>query len=595
MTKQLHRLAKHANELSKLVFAGCLILGATLLNAQTAIPVSNGDFELPGDVKHSVWSEVPGWSTDGPNVDSGVEPNGGAGSGGWTGFLHNKDASAFNLTGHVIASGENYRLTLDAWDIYYGLDNFQVTLYYDTGDGTRNVLATDTFNAASGLELLASATGPSIGANLGIELDAQAGGNPGWENNGWTGIDNVALTYSTFSSNANLSNISLSGGGTLSPTFASSKIKYTGFLPAGTTSVTPTVTKSDTNASVSGDGPVDVTSGYGMSQIVVTAEDGVSQKTYTVYYVVYDATTMNHSYTFDVDATDSTGSADGVLNGATIVGGKAILDTDGDFVSLDAAAIGINAYNSVTVEAYITASNVVFGGNGNTTVFYFGNNDPSNDWKGYDYLYAQGTVGNGNSRAAISTTGILDGDPWVDENGISGPALNDAALHHVVLTGTQTALTFYVDGASQGTVSFTGTNALSALGTELAWLGKNGYQYDPTWQGEIDAYYIYSGVMDPATVASRANSYVLGVNDFNIKNAYKLYPNPSNGGDFSIKLDNSKFGSSVNVKVYDILGKMVLNNDFDTKSNTIEVKQNLKSGLYLVRLDNVATTRLIVK
>ena len=94
----------------------------------------------------------------------------------------------------------------------------------------------------------------------------------------------------------------------------------------------------------------------------------------------------------------------------------------------------------------------------------------------------------------------------------------------MVLTGTQTALTFYVDGASQGTVSFTGTNALSALGTELAWLGKNGYQYDPTWQGEIDAYYIYSGVMDPATVA-RITSYNVCYTKLLRENTYKLSSN----------------------------------------------------------------------
>lgn len=225
-----------------------------------------------------------------------------------------------------------------------------------------------------------------------------------------------------------------------------------------------------------------------------------------------NAQTLMHSYNFQGNANDGTGSANGTLeNGASYhPSGKVILN-DGQYISLDATSIAINTYSAVTIEAYVTASNVTFGGNGNATLFYFGNNDPAATWKGYDYLYAQGTTGNSDGTAAISTPGNV-GDPWTHEDKVTGPALNDASLHHVVVTLDATTMTYYVDGANQGSVSYTGSNAISALGTELAWIGKAGYTGDPTWQGVIDEFNIYDGAMDEGTVASRAAAYLGGTN-----------------------------------------------------------------------------------
>ncbi|RKD90908.1 PKD domain-containing protein [Mangrovibacterium diazotrophicum] len=158
----------------------------------TAIAIENGDFQLPGTGKIPNWETVPGWSSDTQVNDSGVD--GPDGNGNFWGYLWNKEPEVYQLTNHVIAEGEEYKITLDAWDAWSGGDNFTVTLYYNNGDGIRQVIETHTFETlGTGLEFVTMATSASVGGRLGIQLKANAIGNLGWLNNGWTAFDNVKL------------------------------------------------------------------------------------------------------------------------------------------------------------------------------------------------------------------------------------------------------------------------------------------------------------------------------------------------------------------------------------------------------------------
>ena len=120
------------------------------------------DFELPGDAKHTNWTDVPGWNSDTEASDSGVEGGGES----WTAFIKNTDPSVYNLTDRVIATGEEFKINLSAWDIWNG-PQLVVTLYYNNGDGVRNVLETQTFDIVAGetlaVELIATATEASVG------------------------------------------------------------------------------------------------------------------------------------------------------------------------------------------------------------------------------------------------------------------------------------------------------------------------------------------------------------------------------------------------------------------------------------------------
>ncbi|MCR8668975.1 T9SS type A sorting domain-containing protein [Aestuariibaculum sp. M13] len=91
------------------------------------------------------------------------------------------------------------------------------------------------------------------------------------------------------------------------------------------------------------------------------------------------------------------------------------------------------------------------------------------------------------------------------------------------------------------------------------------------------------------------NTATLSTQNSEIKNTYSLYPNPLNGKSFKVTLNGSSVGSKINIKIYSILGKEVFNQNFVPTSKTIEVNQNLNSGIYIVKVNDKATSKLIVK
>ncbi|NLP56863.1 PKD domain-containing protein [Lutibacter sp. B1] len=153
-----------------------------------AVDVENGDFSLPADGKLQNWSNVPGWNSDTQATDSGVEE----GDAGWNAFRMSSDPSVYNLTQHVIAAEEEFKVNVEAWD-GWNCSQIIITLYYDTGDGVRNTLGTQTFDLVPDekptFELITAATAESVGANIGIMIDnvSTDGGD------GWLAFDNVQL------------------------------------------------------------------------------------------------------------------------------------------------------------------------------------------------------------------------------------------------------------------------------------------------------------------------------------------------------------------------------------------------------------------
>lgn len=86
-------------------------------------------------------------------------------------------------------------------------------------------------------------------------------------------------------------------------------------------------------------------------------------------------------------------------------------------------------------------------------------------------------------------------------------------------------------------------------------------------------------------------SGTLGFND-NTVDTFSMFPNPSTDGTLNITSKNS---GALNVAIFDVLGKQVLNSNATNKTMNIS---SLKAGVYIVRItqDNVtATKKLIVK
>jgi hypothetical protein len=111
--------------------------------------------------------------------------------------------------------------------------------------------------------------------------------DPNLANNSATDTDTIVPP----STNANLANLVLSAG-TLSPAFASGTLSYTANVVSNSNTLTVTPTVADSTASVkvngvtvasgSPSGPITLNVGSNPITVLVTAQDGVTTKTYTV-------------------------------------------------------------------------------------------------------------------------------------------------------------------------------------------------------------------------------------------------------------------------------------------------------------------------
>ena len=159
------------------------------------VNVENSDFSLPATGKLTNWGNVSGWNSDTEATDSGVEEDNDS-AGEWYAYRMSSDPAVYNLTEHVISEGEEFKISLDAWN---GWNSSQiiVTLYYDNGDGVRNTLAAQTFDlvidpdnrVVSTFEFSTPAAAASAGAKIGIMVDNVSTDG----SDGWTSFDNVEL------------------------------------------------------------------------------------------------------------------------------------------------------------------------------------------------------------------------------------------------------------------------------------------------------------------------------------------------------------------------------------------------------------------
>jgi len=154
------------------------------------VDVENSSFELPGTEKQTGFDNVPGWNTDGPCADSGVETGYTPTDGDWTAYLMSGDPSVWQLTGHTITEEDVLELKVDA-RITWAATSLLMGLYYEE-DGTRVPIATREVTLTDSMQeysLLFSAAGApaSVGRQIGIELSNSSSGDT------WIGLDNVRL------------------------------------------------------------------------------------------------------------------------------------------------------------------------------------------------------------------------------------------------------------------------------------------------------------------------------------------------------------------------------------------------------------------
>lgn len=230
------------------------------------------------------------------------------------------------------------------------------------------------------------------------------------------------------------------------------------------------------------------------------------------------AQTLKHSYTFEevhaedgaLYVIDEVGGVNGLLEGdAEVVDGQLTLSGTG-YVSFPANSIAINEYESVTIETFF---NQAEGLSGYTTLFGVGRKGTGEDaWKGMDYFQYQPTREDNISKLAVST--LYEAEPWANESSVNAGMMTDTRTHYVVGVLTATEVTLYIDGVLIGSEPLTGTNALASIVPESAFLGWGVYGNDPKWQGNVEEFHIYDGVMTDLEVEQRFRAY-MGDNYFN--------------------------------------------------------------------------------
>ena len=172
-----------------------------------------------------------------------------------------------------------------------------------TGSPNQYSLTTGSPNALPGFVAVANATLATSPINVAIPASASNTYHfVATVRNSTTGCVSVAnpFTVQIVANNADLSALTISTG-TLSPVFASGTTSYTGSVANGTSSITITPTKAHPNATievrVNGGAFISVNSGNPSASLAliigantvdarVTAEDGVTQKTYSISILV---------------------------------------------------------------------------------------------------------------------------------------------------------------------------------------------------------------------------------------------------------------------------------------------------------------------
>jgi hypothetical protein len=224
--------------------AAIIFISASAVMAAVVTPaIVNGGFESPAQGKIKGWDngdnpaipgdpgnpeegipptpaipatwEIPGWASDVKAIDSGAEtPSKGynstytgylmGGLNNWSGATY-AEPSAFNVTDYVIASGDEFHLSVMSKDSYTATAEkpatVGITLFYTDGAGNtpgiaRTVLKTQNFVLTTAwteykLDLSAAETVAGVGHKIGVELFNVPFVAPPGNAHTWINVDQV--------------------------------------------------------------------------------------------------------------------------------------------------------------------------------------------------------------------------------------------------------------------------------------------------------------------------------------------------------------------------------------------------------------------
>lgn len=451
---------------------------------------TNGGATLPADVRiTSASSTYTGASGSGNVFFTTTSGNYGLGIEGINAALFNNLILQFGYRKEAAALHATF--SVEYWDgaAWVVIANTSATLFNEA------------VNATTGWYLSKALTLPAGAQINGLKLRFVKSGTASIR------IDDIKLTGTpAASTNANLSNLALSSG-SLVPVFAPATITYTANVGNAVNSITVTPTAADANSTItvngfavvsgSPSGPIALIVGSNIITIVVTAQDLVTTKTYTVD--VTRAATGTPTLTL----TSVLADFGNVCINSTSAPNSFKLDGE----SLDGSngsTINITAFNGFSYSetsggTYTPTLSFTYTGNSFTDKFIYVKFNPTivQSYNGNIVI-----SGGGSANLNVAAT---------------GSGVNTAT---VITTGTATAITS--NGATlPGIISTAGCSAVTAYGIE----------YSLT-NGFING----SGIQIPATNLSGSNFSVnLTGQSPNIRVYYKAYVTDGNGTTYGLQ------------------------------------------------------------
>ena len=200
-------------------------------------------------------------------------------------------------------------------------------------------------------------------------------------------------------------------------------------------------------------------------------------------------TALQHRYSFNGDAKDSVGHADGTLEGAAVVSGGAVhLDgSTGTYVNLPGGLIAGD--KAVTFEFWASL------GTNRSWCRVFDQGSETFVDKGRLDLYFCPHSGNRDFRLTV-----MDPNPHERVIRVSGNLDNQTNLYVACVLDPGTGfMGIYTNGMLA--VSTTNLTSLDSVATNRFYLGKSLFPTDPPLNGSIDEFRIYNAALSPAQIS----------------------------------------------------------------------------------------------
>lgn len=168
-------------------------------------------------------------------------------------------------------------ITIDGDDVA-GFDSTVTSYDIELPTGTTSInLVASAYNIYAGLAGTGTIDVSSGSASATIDVTSEDG----------TATNSYTVNFSVIAAGADARLADILIDGTSIEGFGAGVLAYDVEVPYGTTSVVLTAVAADTNANIAGTGTIDLTSGSASVNLVVTAQNGTSTKTYVVNISVY--------------------------------------------------------------------------------------------------------------------------------------------------------------------------------------------------------------------------------------------------------------------------------------------------------------------